>query len=119
MVKKLFQNEHFVVFVAFVTGDDDPFAFLQAFQYFVVLRVLASDADLAAVGFLAVFVEDENPVASCHLEEGAFRDEDALGGFAQLEVDVVGLSAADVFGAGAFEDEVGGLRALRGRLCAP
>ena len=83
MVKKLFQDEHFVVFVAFVAGDDDPFAFLQAFQYLVVLRVLASDADLAAVGFLAVFVEDENPVASRHLEEGAFRDEDALGGFAR------------------------------------
>ena len=79
MVKNLLQYEHFVVFVAFVAGDDDPFAFLQAFQYLVVLRVLASDADLAAVGFLAVFVEDENPVASRHLEEGAFRDEDALG----------------------------------------
>ena len=29
--KNLLQYEHFVVFVAFVAGDDDPFAFLQAF----------------------------------------------------------------------------------------
>ena len=94
-----FQDEHFVVLVAFVARYDDPFALLQAFQYFVVLGVLTSDADLAAVCFLAVLVEDENPVAARYLEERAFGDEDALGGFAQLEVDVVGLSASDVFGA--------------------
>ena len=59
-----FQDEHFVVLVAFVAGDDDAFALLQAFQHLVVLGVLTSDADLAAVCFLAVLVEDENPVAA-------------------------------------------------------
>ena len=74
-----FQDEHFVVLVAFVARYDDAFALLQAFQYFVVLGVLASDADLAAVCFLAVLVEDEYPVAARYLEERSFRDEDALG----------------------------------------
>ena len=120
MVKNLLQYKHFVVFVAFVARYDDPFAFLQAFQYLVVLGVLTSDADLAAVCFfavlvedenpvaaLAVLVEDENPVAARHLEERSFRDEDALGRFAQLQIDVIRLSAADIFGAVAFEDKVG------------
>lgn len=102
-----FQDEHFVVLVAFVAGDDDAFALLQAFQHLVVLGVLTSDADLAAVCFLAVLVEDENPVAARHLEERSFRDEDALGRFAQLQIDIIRLSAADIFGAVAFEDKVG------------
>ena len=58
------------------------------------------------VGPFAIGVEDEDPVSARVLEEGALRDDHALGRLPQLEVDIIGLSAADVVGALAGKDEV-------------
>ena len=71
-----------------------------------MLRVLATDAYVSAIGFLAILVEHENPLSACGLEEGAARDDDGLLGLAKFEVDVVGLARADVLRALATEDEI-------------
>ena len=52
----LFQNQNFVVFVAFVAANDDSLAGLKTFKHLVILRILPSDADVSAVGFLAILV---------------------------------------------------------------
>ena len=68
---------------------------------------MASDAYPAAVSLFPVLVEDEYPIASRYLEESTFGDKYALGRLAQLQVDVIGLSAPDILGTIAFEYEVG------------
>ena len=78
----------------FVAGNDDLFAGHEAVRDFVISGILPSDADVAPIGMCAVRTEDENPFASGHLIECAFRDDDAFSGLAQLKVDVVALSAA-------------------------
>jgi len=65
------------------------------------LRVLATYLYGAAHGFVAF--EYVNPVAAGGLVEGAAGDDDALRGLSQLQVNVVGLSGADIVGAGAGE----------------
>ena len=80
----LIKDQHFVISKTFVTGDDDLFAFFQALDDFVVLRILPSDADIAAIGFLPVLVDDEDPISARYLKEGSFGDEYALCGLAPL-----------------------------------
>ena len=79
---------------------------MQAVQYLVVLWILASNLNLTAVCLLAIRIEYEYPVAACALEEGALRDDDALGRLAQFQVDVVGLAGADVVRPLAREDKI-------------
>ena len=55
---------------------------------------------------MSVSAEDVNPGAASLLKEGAARDEHRLFGLPQLEVEVVGLTAADIRGPFVSEDEV-------------
>ena len=71
-----------------------------------MLGILAAYADVAAIGLAAVSREHKNPLAACGLEEGAAGDDDGLFGMTQFEVDVVGLTRADVLRALATEDEI-------------
>ena len=88
--------QNLVVLIGFVGTDDDPFAGFQTFSHLVVLGILPPYAYLAAVGAVAVFVENENPVAPGHAVERSLRYEDGRLRLAQLQVDVVGLARADV-----------------------
>ena len=67
-----------VVAKGFVTAGDDTFAGFQSLGDFVVLRILATDADGATEGGVAVLAEDVDPCASRLLEEGAAGDEHCL-----------------------------------------
>ena len=71
-----------------------------------MLRILASDTDVATIGTRAILVEYEDPLSARSLEERTTWDEDGLLGLAQLEVEIIGLAAADVVGTLASEDEV-------------
>ena len=102
----LLYDQYFVVFKCLVAAGDDTLARLQTFEHLVVLRVLAAYADVAAIGFRAALVKDEDPLSACGLEEGAARDEDGLLWLTQFEVDEIGLARADVLRAFAAEDEI-------------
>ena len=71
-----------------------------------MLRVLAAYADGATIGFVAIRGEYEDPLAASSLEERAARDDDGLLRLPQFEVDVIGLTCADVLWALTPEDEV-------------
>ncbi len=79
---------------------------LQALRHFIVLGVLPADGYLAAISLLAILVEDEDPLTARHTVERALRDDDGLLRLSELQVDIVGLTCADVAGAHALEDEV-------------
>ena len=81
-LRSLFQFQYLIVLERLVATGDDAFARFQTFVHLVVLRVLTANADVAAVCLGAGLVENEYPVASCGLEEGAFGDEDGLRWFA-------------------------------------
>ena len=100
-------NYQYLAFaVVVVAAGEDTFAGAEAFEDFVILRVLATDDDGAF--FSAVGVgEDVYPLAAGVLVEAAAGDEDRLFALAQLQVEVVGLSGADVVGNGVAEEEVG------------
>lgn len=74
----LLDDQYFIVLECLVPAGDDALTRLQAFEHFVVLRVLTAYTDVSAIGFAAAFVEHEYPLASCGLEEGATRDDDGL-----------------------------------------
>ena len=71
-----------------------------------MLRVLTAYADIATIGFRTVLGENEDPLSACGLEERAARDDDGLFRLTQFEVDVIGLTCADILGPLATEDEV-------------
>ena len=102
----LLQQQYFVVLEGLVAAGDDTLAGLQTLEHLVVLWVLATDADVAAIGFLPALVKDKDLLAAGGLEEGATRDEHRLLGLAQFEVNIVGLARTDVFRALASEDKV-------------
>ena len=74
----LLENQNFIVLECFVAAGDDTLAGLQALEDLIVLRILTAYADITAVGFAAAFVEYEDPLSSCGLEEGTARDDDGL-----------------------------------------
>ena len=78
----------------------------QALRHLIILGVLSADGNLAAVGFLAILVEDKNPLTARHTVERALRDDDGLLRLSELQIHIVGLARADVAGAHALEDEV-------------
>src|SRR5699024_4795343 len=92
----LFKYQYLVVFIAFIAGDNYLFTRFKAIDDFVILRVLATDLDLAAICFLAVLVKNEYPTATCALEEGSARDDDAFCRLSEFQVNVIGLSTADI-----------------------
>ena len=51
----LFDDQHLVVPECLVVAGDDALAGLQAFDHFVVLRILAAYANLAAVSDFLIF----------------------------------------------------------------
>ena len=63
------KDEHVVLAVVLVVGDDDLLARFQALEYLIVLGILAADADVAAVGLGAVLGEHVDPGASRGLVE--------------------------------------------------
>ena len=73
---------------------------------------MAADADGASEGGVSVSAEDVNPGAAGLLEESAARDEHCLFGLTQFEVEVIGLTAADIRGPFVSEDEIGAELAL-------
>ena len=88
----------FRIAVGFVAVHDHAFTRFKSFEYLVVLRILTSEAYVASVGFLAVFIDHIDPLAACLREERAAWDDDRFGGLSELKVHVVGLSGADVVG---------------------
>ena len=65
------KHQYFIVAEGVVAGGDDFFSRLQAFKNFVVLRVLAADADFAAYCLAPVRGDNEDPFAACLLVEGS------------------------------------------------
>ncbi len=79
---------------------------LQSLRHLIVLGVLSADGDLAAIGFLAILVENEDPLAARHTVERALGDDDGLLRLSELQIHIIGLARADVVRAHALEDEV-------------
>ena len=102
----LFKYQHLIILIALIAGNDHFFTGFEAVNDFVILRVLATDLDFAAICFLAVFVKNEDPAAACALEECSARDDDAFCRLSKFQINVIGLSTADIIGAFAGEDEI-------------
>ena len=62
----------------------DLLARLQPLGDFVILRILAADADIAAIGLFARGVDHIDPRAACRLVERSAGDDDRLSGLAEL-----------------------------------
>ena len=90
------EYQHLIVAEVVVARGDDLFARLQAFEDFVVLRVLTADADLAFHGLAAVRGDYIYPFAAGLLVEGSARDEDGAFWLSELEVQIICLAGADV-----------------------
>lgn len=102
----LLQHQDFVILVAFIAGNDYLFSCFQAFCYFIILRVLTADLDLTAIGFLAIFVEYEDPAAAGALEECSAWDDDTLCRLSQFQIDIISLTATDIVRAFACKHQV-------------
>ena len=102
----LINNQYFVVLECLVSVGDDAFSWLKAFKHLIELRILSADADVAAVGVVATLVEHEDPLSAGGLEECAARNDDCLFGLSEFEVDVIGLSCADILRSFATEYEI-------------
>ena len=90
------EYQHFIVAEVVVAGGDDLFAWLEAFEDFVELRILAADADLTLYGLASFRSYDIYPFAAGLLVECASMNEHGTFRLSQLEVEVVCLSGSDV-----------------------
>ena len=90
-----------------IRRSNHPLPCFKAFDDLVILRVLPPNLDVAARGLAAIGREHINPLAARLLVESATRDELRLHGLAELQVEVIGLAAADVLGLLLHKLEVG------------
>ena len=61
-----------------VARDDDAVAWVQTLNDFVVLRILATEANISASSTLAIRIRHIDPSSACGLEECATRDKQGL-----------------------------------------
>ena len=99
--------QHFVVAEIVVTRCYHLLARLEAFEDFVELRVLTADADLALCRLAAFRRHYIYPFSTGLLVECTARDEDGVFRLTELEIEVVGLTCADVCRLLLAETEVG------------
>ena len=79
---------------------------MEAAGYFVLLRVLAADADRGFPGFCAGFVQLVYPLAAGGLEEVATRDDESLFRLSEFDLDTETFADAYVFWACLRKDQV-------------
>ena len=88
--------QHFVVAEIVVTRCYHLLARLEAFEDFVELRVLTADADFTLHSLSSLRRDNVDPLSSCLLIECAARNQDGLLRLAELKVQVVSLTCADI-----------------------
>ena len=93
---QLSEHQHLIISKIIIARSYHFFSGFQSFKHLIELRILTADADFTLHCLSALWRHYVDPFSSCLLVECASWDKDSLLRLAELKVQVICLSCADV-----------------------